>query len=418
MSLRPRRVAAAALAFAVALPLGWAGTLTPAEARTENPTLAWFDATKDAVATAGSPVQAPSSALWATAWRAADLAVARSRGRSESFAVTAFGRALHDVLADRVPAARSALDATLAATSGPGRRSSAQAVGAAASDEVLAERAGDGLDVSSVQQPYTPRAGAGFWKPTADSPAGRTAVQAGLGDALPYGLRGGDEVAVPPPPPLGTAAYRSDLAEVRAVAVAQGSTRTPDQTAVALFWEQSSLAAFTQVLRFSVVQLQRRGDSLADQVHLVAAFHAATTDAQIAVYAAKYRYERWRPITAIQEATVDGQPLSDGDPSTTPVPGWTSFFPAPVHPEYPSGHTGYAGAAEVVLDSLVGAPDRPVVVTSATAPGAARSYTDWATVVQENVDGRVWEGVHFRTSDVVGRDLGREVARRVLTRLG
>jgi hypothetical protein len=174
------------------------------------------------------------------------------------------------------------------------------------------------------------------------------------------------------------------------------------------------------VLRASVAQLQRRGESLTDQVHLVAVFHAATTDAQIAVYAAKYHYERWRPITAVNEATVDSppQPLSDDDALTTPVPGWTSFFAAPVHPEYPSGHTGYAGAAEVVLDELVGAPDQPVVVTSATAIGTPRSYADWGTIVQENVDGRVWEGVHFRTSDVVGRDLGREVARKVLARLG
>lgn len=63
------------------------------------------------------------------------------------------------------------------------------------------------------------------------------------------------------------------------------------------------------------------------------------------------------------------------------------------HPKYPSGHGRYAGAAEVVLRALAGPkPAHPITVTSTTAPGASRTYTDWARLTRENVNGRVREG--------------------------
>ena len=47
----------------------------------------------------------------------------------------------------------------------------------------------------------------------------------------------------------------------------------------------------------------------------------------------------------------------------------------------------------------------------------SRTYTDWATISQEVIDARVWEGVHYRTSDVVGAQVGQRVARWELGQL-
>jgi hypothetical protein len=139
---------------------------------------------------------------------------------------------------------------------------------------------------------------------------------------------------------------------------------------------------------------------------LVAGFHAITTDAQIAIYEAKYTYVFWRPVTAIRTGNVD------------PDPSWTPFTNTPRHPEYPSGHAGYAGAAEVALGVLAGPrPARPISVTSATAPGITETFTSWRAIAQQNVNARVWEGVHFRFSDEVGADVGRHVAAFDLSRL-
>jgi hypothetical protein len=51
----------------------------------------------------------------------------------------------------------------------------------------------------------------------------------------------------------------------------------------------------------------------------VAAFQATTTDAQIAIYNAKYEYVFWRPVAAIRE----------GSPGVTPDPTWTPYFRLP-----------------------------------------------------------------------------------------
>jgi hypothetical protein len=45
------------------------------------------------------------------------------------------------------------------------------------------------------------------------------------------------------------------------------------------------------------------------------------------------------------------------------------------------------------------------------------TFTSWSAITQENIDGRVWEGVHFRFSDNVGAQVGREVADWDLPRL-
>ena len=67
------------------------------------------------------------------------------------------------------------------------------------------------------------------------------------------------------------------------------------------------------------------------------------------------------------------------------------LFATPRHPEYPSGHGGYAGAAQEVLQAFLGpfAPT-PISVTSPTDPGSTHTYRRWSTITQENVDGRVW----------------------------
>jgi hypothetical protein len=44
-------------------------------------------------------------------------------------------------------------------------------------------------------------------------------------------------------------------------------------------------------------------------------------------------------------------------------------------------------------------------------------YRNWAKVTREVINARVWEGIHFRFSDVVGARVGDEVAAYDLARL-
>jgi hypothetical protein len=52
----------------------------------------------------------------------------------------------------------------------------------------------------------------------------------------------------------------------------------------------------------------------------------------------------------------------------------------------------------------------PLTITSATSKGTRRTYPTWQQAVDENEDARVWSGIHVRTSDEVGSQLGRRVA--------
>jgi hypothetical protein len=92
-------------------------------------------------------------------------------------------------------------------------------------------------------------------------------------------------------------------------------------------------------------------------------------------------------------------------------PGWLPLHETPPHPDYPSGHNTYSGAAERVLTAFAGPTARtPYTIGSPTAPGMLRTYTDWHRPSRENVDARVWSGIHTRTADEAGLTLGDNVA--------
>jgi hypothetical protein len=367
--------------------------------------LQWYDLTRDAVRVSGQPEQVTQNRIWAVSWIAAARAV--DQRNPATFNVPAFATALHDTLVGLAPAAAPQLDAALASTLAgvPGGSAKAQGIAAGQHEAArsLAERAGDGLETAAqVDPPWTPPAAApGIWQPT--PPAFGPAVRAGTPSARSFLLHSNDEFRAPPPPSLTSWRYLRSLAEVHAVGSATSSTRTPAQTDVANFIAQPSVDFYAQVVRAAIADGHR---SLAWQTRLVAAFNAIEIDQQIAIYDAKYTYVRWRPVTAIRTGTVD------------PDPTWTPLLNTPSHPEYPSGHAGYAGTAEAVLSALVGpAPSRPIATTSATAPGQVRTYSQWSTLTQETVDGRVWEGVHFRFSDETAARVGRAVAWHDLRRL-
>lgn len=369
--------------------------------------LKWFDHTQQSVAAAAFPEQSTQGRTWGVSWLAAARAVADGHGKE--FRRAAFATALHDTLVAQVPGQASQLDDALEETlaeihEGKGKTRGI-AAGEAEAAKALAERSNDGLDTASVNAPWSPPPAApGVYQPTPPFPAPNPpVVRAGLGQARSFLLAENDQFRPPPPPALDSSTYLKALAEVHSIGQDTSSTRTPAQTDTALFWEQSSINAYNQVLRAILANADR---GLLWQSRLVAAFHVITIDAQIAIHEAKYTYVFWRPVTAIRTGSVGQDPT------------WTPLFVSPRHPEYPSGHTGYAGAAQQVLAALVGpTPEIPIAVTSPTDPGVTHTFTRWSDITQENIDARVWEGVHFRFSDNTGMKVGRAVAEWDLPRL-
>ncbi|MEV4639919.1 vanadium-dependent haloperoxidase [Actinoplanes sp. NPDC049548] len=399
------RAGAAALLSAVAVAVP--GIALPAHAGTSAGTavLSWYDATARAVATAGAPTQVTNNRTWAVGW----LAAARAQRGSGSAAYqhAALAGALHRALTTLTPGAAADADAVLAADlatiPGGTAKDGGLAAGRAAADRLIAERATDGLDPASVNAPFpVPAPAPGVWQPT--PPAYAPAAQYGNRVAQPFTLHSAAQFRPGPPPALDSARYRADLAEVRAYGAADSTARTQAQTDTATFWLGSSLTLYTPILRAAVEQ--SRG-SLAERTRLVALFHVALVDTQIATSDAKYAYQRWRPVTAIRTGAID------------PDPGWRPLHDTPAHPDYPSGHNTYSGAAEQVLTALAGPRARsPYTIGSPTAPGVTRTYRDWHQPSAENVDARVWSGIHTRSADEAGIRLGRDVAAHTLRHAG
>ena len=216
------------------------------------------------------------------------------------------------------------------------------------------------------------------------------------------------------PNPLTSRAYAKDLNEVKAIGALHSTTRTPDETDAAIFWQDHAFALWNRVFRSLAADHHL---AIADSARLLATTNLAAADAAIGCWNNKYHYNSWRPITAIREADTDANPATTADPTWTPL-----FDPAtpvaagqlplatPPFPENPSGHNCAAGAILGTLRYFFGTNDVSFTATS-NKSGTTRTFHSLSDALQENINARVWAGIHFRTADLQGVKLGTTVAR-------
>ena len=212
-----------------------------------------------------------------------------------------------------------------------------------------------------------------------------------------------------PPPDLASEVWARDLQEVRALGGKNSTVRTAAQTEIARFWEETRPLVYHPLLR-QVASMP--GRTVPQNARFFAAATMAGDDALIAVFDAKYAYNYWRPVTAIRNAQLTGN-------SATPAePGWTPFINTPMHPEYPCAHCVLSGAVgAVMMQELGSTPPPKLSSTSPTLPGVTREWSSVGDFMQEVQLARIYDGVHYRNSTVVGTDLGQKVGRYVYEKL-
>lgn len=197
-------------------------------------------------------------------------------------------------------------------------------------------------------------------------------------------------------------AYTSDYAEVLALGGLRDSRRTPAQGEIARFWHSTDI---TQLLP---PVFAREGRTLAQNARLFAVFSTAMFDAGILLARDKYHYDFWRPVTAIRNGD------EDGNAATTRDATWEPLLATPSHPDYPCGHcTVGALVAEIMTAETGNAPAGGILV--AGPADATRHYESFAGMAEEISNSRVWGGVHFRQGASDGAELGRRLARHILT---
>jgi PAP2 superfamily len=272
--------------------------------------------------------------------------------------------------------------------------------------ELVAQRVFDSraADGSTGIDSYRPRTKPGVYVATT------TMVAATWPTLQPLVLERPDQFRPGPPVALASQEWASDYNEVKTYGARNSTLRTPEQTETAKFWLMTGPQAYHPIVR-QLISARRM--KLVDSARFMAAFAAAMTDAYIAVFEAKYHYEFWRPITAIRNGDIDGNPATEIDPS------WQPLDATPMHPEYPCAHCILSGAAVAVIESYGGLRDvQEISLTSPTAPGITHRWSSLDALTNEVANARVWAGFHYRSSGRVGTAMGREVGRYVAANFG
>jgi membrane-associated phospholipid phosphatase len=231
-------------------------------------------------------------------------------------------------------------------------------------------------------------------------------------------MTSGSQFRPPPPPALTSTAYATAFNEVKSLGRVDSTTRTADQTQIAQFWKDAAgtAYAFGHWNKIAEGVSVDQGLDLVDNARLFALLNIATADALISCWDAKYTYNFWRPVTAIQFAGD-----SSINPATQSDPTWTPLIVTPNFPSYTSAHSTVSAAAATVLTSLFG-PDYHFSAGSDGLPGVTRSFASFAAAAAEAGQSRIYGGIHFQFDNqgglASGAALGQFVFQNFLVPVG
>ncbi len=257
------------------------------------------------------------------------------------------------------------------------------ALGRAVGEKVIARLKADGYD---KKWDGTRPAGIGgppqFW----EQPPGiiTPPVQPLAGTWKPWVLSKGDQFRAPAPAPYGSPQFMTELNEVKTVK----ANLTDAQKSIAQFWAGGAGTALPPGLwnQIAFVYIEGTHQDVPRAARIIAALNAGEADAAIAVWDTKFTYWSPRPLNAMRSLGLD--------------PTWTSFLPTPIFPSYVSGHAGFSGAAAGILSYFF--------------PSEAATFEAKA---QEAALSRLYGGIHFRSDNEVGLDLGHKVGQAVVDRV-
>lgn len=394
------------------------------------------------------------------------------RAQLDASRPAAIAQAAHDTLASLFPAQTAALDAILAeelTAIGASPRSQRRGTryGALVADRVLEPRQADGSDNAVNRM--------GIYSPgnTTDASGRVTAGDAGFhntdplnaqgfltpgwGSVEPFAISNLLDFLPPAFPDMGDAtspaavdlpsdSYAATYNEVRCLGAVDSElvpnphpncesfgSRTDDETELGLFWGYdhrlgTPMRIYNDAVRVVAVQ---QANSVGRNARLFALVHIALADAGIAAWGAKYMYDVWRPVLAIRNGEIDGNPNTAGEPNWVPLGAPANFGdiagdagnagpdadpdPAggpdftPPFPAYISGHATFGAATFRTLANFYGRDDIAFDLFSEDS-GTTRHFDTFTEANVENGRSRIFLGIHWAQDDLLGRAVGASVA--------
>ncbi len=324
----------------------------------------------------------------------------------------AVAQAAHDVLVGITPASlpdvKARVDAMLTASlllvDDGQAKTDGKAIGAKAAAAMLLARAGDGRfgTYSWAESTAVPK-----WRPVEPL---LNNLFGWYAKVTPLTMNSTDQFRTAGPLDITSRKYAREFNEVKALGAQSGSSRTPEQTLLAGFMTANPVPYMNRGLR-EIAAARRLSTS--EQALLFVKTSMGGADALIGCFDDKDHWNFWRPQTAIREAA------HDGNRRTSPDAKWLSLFPPPGYSDHPSGYNCYTGglwhSARLFfgtdkINFQLTSPGVPLGVPVAV-PGSTRSYNRLTDVIDDTIEGRILNGFHFRTSDVQGAQLGKNVAK-------
>lgn len=148
---------------------------------------------------------------------------------------------------------------------------------------------------------------------------------------------------------------------------------------------------------------QKAGLDLKTSIYIHCLVAMGLHDAFISCWDEKYRSDRIRPITAINEHIDES---------------WRPLLQTPPFPEYTSGHSVISRTSAVILTAFFG-DNFEFVDTSEVYFGLPeRSFDSFIQASEEAAISRLYGGIHFRDAIEEGVNQGDKIARYILESVG
>jgi hypothetical protein len=227
----------------------------------------------------------------------------------------------------------------------------------------------------------------------------------------PFAINSPSQFRADGPPNLTSAQWAEDYNEVKAYGgdAATGSLRTQEQTAIGWFYTDVPGAYGNRVIRDLAADQHLSG---AESARFFAQTYVTIADTFIGCWDSKFYYNFWRPVTAIRAGDTDNNDATEG------LPSWTPLATTPNHPEYPSAHGCFTGAMANSIEHFFGTKKLTIRLTSLSVrkpdgtigPPVTHTFTKTQDMLKEVIEGRIFGGMHYRTSVVHGIVLSNKVA--------
>jgi hypothetical protein len=297
------------------------------------------------------------------------------------------------------------------------------------------------MDGSCVSVPYVSSLEPGRHRPDPLHP-NQGYLTPHWGRVKPFGIPSAEDFVAEPFPPLNSARYAQDFNDVKEKGALTGSTRTPEETTIGLFWAYDGAQKlgtpprlYNQIVR---VIAEQQGNSLEQNARLFALVNMAMADAGIQCWYSKYFYDLWRPAVGVREADPHWGPtgLGDDNSETEGDPYWLPLGAprtnqvgaknfTPNFPAYPSGHATFGAASldmvrlfydtddiafEFVSDELNG---ESLDVEGYVRTRHNRPFIRLSDAIEENGRSRVYLGVHWQFDADSGIASGKRIAEHI-----